>query len=188
MHRIPRLLCTLLIAVLTAPIGFAEVLPHPTDKFDRSHLPVFDSRVFRVPEPTQDRALRFLGDKDFRFASPQILKDLFGDRLFDTKEMLAAQAAAATKYAAKREEESKNPAFGEARVWMAADAKAHRELAAYTETLLSELRPYLVKAQVYFERTGGFDVVLNDKLLKVQHSCLGRSTPPKKAVAILVFL
>ena len=187
MSRISNPLSVLCIAIALAAIGFAQVLPDP-EIFDAAHIPISDSRVFRVPDSTQDQASQFLATKDFRPASPEILTALFGARVFDTKEMLAAQTAAATAYATKREEESKNPFFGESRIWMTAHAKAHREFAAYTEKLPSDLRPYLVRGQVYFEGTGGFTVVLNGKLLEVHHSCLGHSTPEKKAVVILVFL
>jgi hypothetical protein len=187
MSRIANLLCVLCIALVLAVIGFAQVLSDP-ERFDAAHIPIFDSRVFRVSDAAQDRALQILAAKDFCPASPENLKELFGARVFDTKEMLAAQVGAATKYATKRDEESKIAFFGEHRVWMAAHAKAHREFAAYTEKLPWDLRPYLVRGQAYFEGTGGFSVVLSGKLLEVHHSCLGRSAPEKKAVAILVFL
>jgi hypothetical protein len=183
-----RLPGILLLSVAIVAIGRSQVLPYPAERFDRGNVPIFDSRIFRVSDEAQSRALGLLSDRDFLPANPQILKELFGDRVFETKEMLAAQASAARKYAKKREEEAATPFFGDHRVWMAAQAKAHRELADYTEKLSPDLYPYLVKSQIYFEGTGGFTVILKDRILEVHHGSLGQSTPPKTAVVILVFL
>ena len=187
MRSFPRLPGLLLLSVAFAAIGLSQILPNP-ERFDQNDVPIFDSRVFRISDDAQGRALHILADKEFLPANPEILTALFGDRIFDTKEMLAAQASAAKKYAKKREDEAANPFFGQSRAWMAAHANAHRELAKYTENLSPDLLPYLVKSQVYFEGTGRFTVVLKDRILEVHHGSLGRFTPQKKTVVLLVFL
>lgn len=187
MHWIRSVTLVFLTTIGLAAISAGQLLPD-SDRFDRNAIPVFRSRVFRVPDGEQSRALQLLGTNDFRRVTPNILKELFGDRAFDTKEMLTAQAAAAVEYATTRERDAQNPFFGNHRTWMAAHARAHREFAAYTRSLSPDLRPYLIKGQVYFEGTGGFSVVLAGRTLQVNHSCLGRVTPPKQTVVILVFL
>jgi hypothetical protein len=173
--------------VIVANVALAQILPSP-ERFDPRSVPVHESRVLRVSDSAQARALQMLGERDFCAATPQMIKELFADQVLDTKRMLEAQAAAAIQYAKKREEEAAIPFFHDQRGWMLAHAKAHREFAEYTRKLSSDLRAYLVKGQVYFEGTGGFSVTLEGEVLDVHHSCLGRSTPPKKAVAVLVFL
>jgi len=134
------------------------------------------------------RALALLGDKDFVDLSPSALKAICPRESFDTQEMLNAQASAADAYAERREAEAAEPFFASARPWMLDEARAHRELASYTRTLSPILYPYLVKAQGYFEGTGGFIVTLKARRLSVSHGSLGRVTPPIHEIPVVVFV
>ncbi|HEY1265805.1 MAG TPA: hypothetical protein VGH16_01015 [Candidatus Binatia bacterium] len=151
-------------------------------------MPIYKSRIFRVPDEGQAKALALLGDKDFIAISQDSLNVLFPGKDFDSKQMLSAQASAADAYARRRETEAANPLFANSRGWMLSEAKAHRELARYTRSLHSSLHPYLVKGKAYFEGTGTFDVSLRGNKLSMRHGSLGRSTPPIHTVAVVVFL
>ena len=173
------------IATTIANGQYEETL---TERFDPQAIPVFWSRILRIPDSAQSRALQVLNSKDFCAASPEVVRDLLGNALVDTKAMLNAQAAAAIKCADEREKAAAIPFLRESKEWMLAIAKAHRDYAAYTQKLSPELLPFLVKGQVYYEGTGGFDVVLRGKTLCVNHVSFGHKMPPMKPVAILVFL
>lgn len=61
--------------------------------FDPDNVPVYSSRLFRVPDETQGAALELLGNKDFLPLSMQQLSSLFPHRHFEVQDMLAAQAS-----------------------------------------------------------------------------------------------
>lgn len=156
--------------------------------FDSAEVPIFQSRIFRVPEEGQAQALGLFGNKDFIPLSDASLKSLLPQEKLNMQQMLSAQASAADAYAERREAEAAIPFFASSRGWMIKDATAHRDFARYTRALLPELHPYLVKAQAYFEGTGGFDVTLRGSQLSVLHGSLGHSTPPKHDVAVVIFV
>jgi hypothetical protein len=184
-----RLATLPMLLVLTgAAAAQAPALPLASKGFNRNAAPIYKSRVFRVPDEAQSRALDFLGEKTFQLLGSDALAELFPERSFDTARMLMEQAAAANANAKKREREAANPFFSNQREWMDQEARAHRELANYTLALSPELKPYLVRAQVYFEGTGAFDIELNGQILSVTHGSLGHSTPPLRRIAIVVFV
>jgi hypothetical protein len=150
-------------------------------------VPIHKSRIIRLPDSVQAKALAALGNMNFIPVSPELLKELFPGTRFDTARMLSEQATAADEYAKKREDEAADPFFAKSRIRMLEEATAHRELARYTRSIFPELFPYLVKAEVYFEGTGNFDVTLRGDELVVYHGSLGHSTPPKRRVVVLVF-
>jgi hypothetical protein len=183
----------LFIAAIFAPfctiaIAQTPLLSDTSRGFDRNAPPVFSSRILRVPDSSQRKALEILGKNEFLLLEKDLLTQLFPARTFDTKQMLVEQAAAATAYAKKREDEAAIPFFASSKDWMTAEAEAHRDLARYTLSLPSLLFPYLVKSKVYFEGTGGFFIALKGNTLIVNHGSLGRTAPPLRELAIVVFL
>lgn len=156
--------------------------------FNTADVPIYESRIFRVPDENQAQALDLLGEKDFTALSPVSLKALFPKTKFDEGQMLSAQSSAADAYAKRRESEAADPFFASSREWMLHDAKAHRDFARYTRALPRPLHPYLVKAEAYFEGTGGFFVSLKGNKLSVFHGSLGHSTPPIHKVAVVILL
>lgn len=50
------------------------------------------------------------------------------------------------------------------------------------------LKPYLVRALVYFKNTGTFHVYQKDQAILVQHDSLGPDAPPEQRSAVVVFL
>lgn len=180
----------LLILVAFARSAFSQAGPvmFGGNSFDSAEVPIFQSRIFRVPDEGQAHALGLLGKKDFVPLSGTSLKALLPQAKLDMQQMLSAQASAADAYAKRRETEAAMPFFVSSRGWMLKDATAHRDLARYTRALSPELHPYLVKAQAYFDGTGGFTVTLHGNRLSVLHGSLGHSTPPKHDVAVAIFL
>jgi hypothetical protein len=158
------------------------------ETFDPGDVPIYNSRIFRVPDEGQAQALALLRDKEFAGISTASLETLFPMKEFRPQEMLFAQASAADAYAEQRETEAAIPFFANSRGWMLSEAKAHRDLARYTRSLSPNLHPYLVKARAYFEGTGAFIAYLRGNELSVLHGSLGHSTPPIHDVAIVVFL
>jgi hypothetical protein len=181
-------IAALFVPFCTTVFAQTPLLSDISRGFDRNTPPVFSSRIVRVPDSSQSKALEILGKNELILLEQGPLAQLFPDRTFDTKQMLVEQAAAATAYAKKREHEAAIPFFASSKDWMTAEAKAHRELAHYTLSLPPLLFPYLVKSKVYFEGTGGFFVALKGNTLVVNHGSLGRTTPPLKELAIVVFL
>lgn len=156
--------------------------------FDPADVPIYKSRIFRVPDEAQVQALGLLDNKDFISPPSASLKVLFPKGKFDMQQMLSSQASAAEAYAERRETEAANPVFASSREWMLKDAKSHRDLARYTRSLSPILYPYLLKAKAYFEGTGVFIVNLRGNQLSVLHGSLGHSTPPIHNVAVVIFL
>jgi hypothetical protein len=166
----------------------AAAIFYPAEAFDQKKIAIYRSRIFQVPAATQSQALDLLANTSFVLLSPGQLRTLFPGSTFDTTQMLANQAAAADAYSEKRENEAANPAFASSREWMSREAQAHRAYARYTRQLNGPLKPYLIAAQVYFDKTGGFNVILETNHVSVSHGSVGHSTPPIRTVPIVVFL
>ena len=138
--------------------------------------------------PKEAIAVKLLNGKKLAKLSAGELAQLFDNRKFDTKAMIAAQAKEANDYALQREQEAKNPFFADSKDWMIQTAKEHRKFAAYTVKLPLALQPWLVMAEGYFEGTGGFDAHLAGSVLKVHHGSLGSSQPPLRKLPVVIFL
>ena len=175
----------IIIAIWAATLAVDQALLY--DRFNPKEVPIFTSRIARVPDDQQPRALHLLGDKDFLRLAQSDLSGLFGGKGFNYEGMLSAQAEAADSYAIKREHEAAIPFFKERREAFLEEAKAHRDYSRYTRSLSARLIPYLVKSRVYFEGTGSFFVKLSEKHMTVSHESLGRSTPRPTMVAIVIF-
>lgn len=179
------MLTRIIFTASLATLAFDQALLY--ERFNPKLVPIFNSRIVRVADSQQPRALQLLGEKDFLKLNDSDLSALFGGKTFNYEEMLSAQALAADSYAVKREQEADIPFFKERRETFLEEAKAHRDYSRYTRSLSPRLIPYLVKARVYFEGTGAFSVTISENQMTVRHDSLGRSTPPAKVIPIVIF-
>jgi hypothetical protein len=151
---------------------------------------IYESRIFVVAKPLHAKAQALLGQGELALVSADVAAALLPDASLDPEEMLDAQEEAADAYAELQESNAADPFFASARTSMVEDAKAHRELARYTDELSPEaLRPYLVKAETYSEGTGALSVALKGNQLMVHHGSLGATTPSMtQTVFVVVFV
>jgi hypothetical protein len=158
--------------------------------FRPREAPIYESRIFVVAKPLHAKAQALLGERAHLEVAPDVAAALLPEASLDPEEMLDAQEEAADAYAELQESQAADPFFASARTSLVEDAKAHRELARYTDGLAPEaLRPYLVKAEAYFEGTGALKVALKGDQLMVHHGSLGETTPPvTQPLFVVVFV
>jgi len=106
----------------------------------------------------------------------------------DPDTLLKAAIAEANAKAEKREEEAKDPFFAEQAKRFLEYAQEHRRSVKKAEEMLGKTKPYLVRAVVLWEGTGGFDAYWKDSSLWVHHGCLGREAAPMKRRPLVIFL
>src|SRR4051812_39583881 len=102
------MLTRIVLTALTA-LAFDQALLY--ERFNPKLVPIFDSRIVRVADSQQPRALELLGDKHFIKLSESDTGLLLEGKPPSVEEMLLAQADAADAYAIKREEEASRPFF-----------------------------------------------------------------------------
>jgi hypothetical protein len=157
--------------------------------FRAREAPIYESRIFVVGKPLHAKAQALLGERALALVTQDVAAALLPDASLDPEEMLDAQEEAADAYAELQESKAADPFFASARSSLVEEAKAHRELARYTDELAPEaLQPYLVKAEAYFEGTGALSVALKGDQLMV-HGSPGEATPPvTQPLFVVVFV
>lgn len=165
-----------------------RILDSRSKGFDKNDIPIFSSRIVRVPLQEAPTAMALLGKADFAALTLDQAKKMAETEALDPQAMLNAQSSAADDYAAERELEAGNPFFASSKGWMLQEAKAHRDYAAYTRTLSPHLHAYLIKAKAFSFTAGVFSVKLDGDHLDVFNGALGSSMSPLQPVPIIVFV
>jgi hypothetical protein len=183
-----RLLFNLLIILIinfVAASSNAQQLGY--EGFNPNNIPIFQSRIFVVPDQTQSLAFSLIGDKSFVSLDSDTLSKLFPGQKLDTREMLQQQINRATSYAQQMRKKSEDPFSHDQSLWAKREALEHQKYADYSSKIGDGLSPYLIKAVAYY-KTGAFSVSLKGDSLDVRHGDLGHFTPPKRDMPIVVFV
>jgi len=130
-----------------------------------------------------------LETRSFVALSPTQVSRLLSGVDVDLDSGLAAAARDATAKAEKREAAARDPFFKDHAEMFWSEARAYRALAADALRLRGgRTAPYLVRALVLNEATGGFSLYLDGDDLCVFHGSLGHSPVPMTRHPVVVYL
>lgn len=142
-------------------------------------------RVVTIPAPTRHRAIQMLKDVPIRALDERGLAEVFLDGAPVANALVQQAVERFEEQRARRDRESRldafksDPRFSEwAAEWQAA--------AARESELAGRLTPYLVRAVLVNEFTGGFTAWIHDDELWMAHGSLGEGVDHKAPVVVFL--
>jgi hypothetical protein len=164
--------------------GFPLQPPWCDEEYDEIHR----QRLLPVPDSHLNEAVALLAHAEVvEIDLPKARRMLdMPDMAPDT--LLKAAIFEANTRAEKREQEAQIPFFASHAKMFLEQAQKHRLSATKAEELLGKTKPYLVRAVMLREETGGFEAYWKESSLWIHHGCQGGRAAPMKRRPLVIFL
>mgnify|MGYP006967014877 CR=1 FL=1 len=145
-------------------------------------------RIIPVASSQLKNAIALLEVDSFIQIDMAMAETLTSQTNLDPDKILKEYSSNASARAKALEQQANNPKNSSSREQILANAEQYAKKAVHAHGLIGKLKPYLVRAVILNEGTGGYFAYWLDSALVIGHGSLGRYPVPMKRHPVIIFL